>query len=110
MVCLADNGYIFPMTREQVLDTLRAHEAELRRLGVLHAALFGSLARGDAGPRSDIDVMIDFDPASSISMWDYVGIVQSIQALLPGKVDVVGRRGMNRHIRPHAEREAVYAF
>ncbi|MGU3666312.1 nucleotidyltransferase family protein [Methylobacterium sp. A49B] len=43
------------------LDILRANEAELRRRGVLHAALFGSVARGEAHAESDVDVMIEID-------------------------------------------------
>jgi predicted nucleotidyltransferase len=43
--------------REQVLARLRDHAAELRRRGVPHAALFGSMARGEAGPDSDIDII-----------------------------------------------------
>ena len=44
-----------------VLETLRAHEADLRGMGVSHAAVFGSVARGDAGSGSDIDVMVELD-------------------------------------------------
>jgi predicted nucleotidyltransferase len=46
---------------QYVLDTLRAHETDLRQLGVAHAAVFGSVARGDAGAGSDIDVLVDLD-------------------------------------------------
>jgi len=46
---------------QSVLDTLRSHESDLRRLGVSHAAVFGSVARGEAGAESDIDVLVDLD-------------------------------------------------
>ena len=49
------------MTREDVIATLRAHEAALKKQKVVHAALFGSLARGEAGPDSDIDIMVELD-------------------------------------------------
>ena len=41
---------------------LRAHEAELSRLGVARLGLFGSVARGEAGPESDVDVLVEFAP------------------------------------------------
>ena len=43
---------------KSVLETLRAHETELRGLGVAHAAVFGSVARGEERAESDIDVLV----------------------------------------------------
>ena len=54
-----------------VLETLKAHEAELRSHGVRHAAVFGSVARGQALPTSDIDVLVDLDPDSPIGVFEY---------------------------------------
>ena len=64
------------MNREHVIATRRAHKPQLRRLGVQHAALFGSVARGDATPASDIDIMIELEPDAPIGMFEYVGITQ----------------------------------
>jgi predicted nucleotidyltransferase len=47
---------------DTVLETLRAHEGELRRLGMSHAAVFGSVARGEARMDSDVDVLVELDP------------------------------------------------
>lgn len=99
------------MTREDVLQVLRDHEAQLREQGVIHAALFGSLARGDAGPKSDIDIMIEFDPDAPVTMWSYVAVIRYVQSLFGRRrTDVVNRLGINKYIRPSAERDAVHAF
>lgn len=101
------------MNRDQVLSVPRSHEAELRSQGVAHAALFGSLARGDAGPRSDIDVLIRFDPAAPVILWDYAGLKRYVAKLLkqPGrKVDVIDLDGMHAQVRTNVERDALYAF
>ncbi|MGE5567304.1 MAG: nucleotidyltransferase family protein [Parcubacteria group bacterium] len=99
------------MTREEVLQVLKDHEAELKQRGVAHAALFGSLARGEAGPKSDIDIMIDFDPEAPITMWDYVAVIRYVKGLFRRrKADVVNHGGMNKYILPTAERDAIYAF
>jgi predicted nucleotidyltransferase len=101
------------MTREEVLQVLKDHEAELRERGVAHAALFGSLARGEAGPRSDIDVLIRFDPEAPVTLWDYVGLKRIVAGMLKRtgrKVDVIDLDGMSRYVRPSVERDAVYAF
>jgi predicted nucleotidyltransferase len=98
------------MKRADALRTLKDHETELRRLGVRHAALFGSLARDDAGPGSDVDILLDIDPAARITVFDYAGIVEYVQALFPGRVDVANRESLKPHVRPSAERDAIDAF
>jgi hypothetical protein len=50
------------MNRQEILDRLRENEAALRAQGVAHAALFGSVARGEARPDSDIDIMVEIAP------------------------------------------------
>lgn len=98
------------LDREQVLAVLRAHEAELRGRGVAHAALFGSLARGEAGPDSDIDLMIEIAPDAAIGLFEYVGITQYLEDLFPIRVDVANREGLKPLVRPGVERDAIYAF
>ncbi|MDB5521732.1 MAG: nucleotidyltransferase [Tardiphaga sp.] len=56
------------MTSAEILDVLRRSEPELRAKGVRHAGLFGSAARGEANPDSDIDIMIDLDPDLPLSV------------------------------------------
>jgi predicted nucleotidyltransferase len=98
------------MNRDAVIAILRAHEPELRRRGVLHAALFGSLARGEATPASDIDILIELAPDAPIDLFEYVAITQYLDDLFPDSVDVANRDRLKRLVRPHAEREAAYAF
>jgi len=78
--------------------------------GVAHAALFGSVARGEDRPDSDIDIMIEIAPDSRMDLFRYVGIVQFIEELFPVPVDVANREGLKPFVRPSAERDAVYAF
>lgn len=98
------------ITREQVIATLRRHEIELTGRGVLHVALFGSLARDEAGPDSDIDVMVELAPDAPIDLFDYMAITEYIANLFPTKVDVANREGLKPLVRPNIERDAIYAF
>ncbi len=98
------------MNREQIIETLRANENDLRRRGVLHVALFGSVARAEAKPTSDIDLMIELEPEAPIGLFEYVEITQYLGDLFPNRVDVVNSRKLKPLVRPQAERDAIYAF
>ena len=98
------------MNRERIIATLRAHEPDLRRRGVLHVALFGSAARGEAKPDSDIDILIELEPEAPIGVFEYVGITQYLADLFPNRVDVANHSRLKALVRPSAERDAVYAF
>src|ERR1700683_140031 len=98
------------MNREEIVARLRENEAALRMRGVAHVALFGSRARGDQQPESDTDIMIEFDPAARITVFDYAGLKDYIAALFDGKVDVVDRDGLKPYVKPAATTDAIYAF
>jgi predicted nucleotidyltransferase len=98
------------MDRQSIIAILQKHQAELHRQGVLHAALFGSVARGDARPDSDIDIMIDLDPDAHLGVFDYVGLKDYIAGLFDAPVDVVNREGLKPYVKPAALSDAVYAF
>jgi len=98
------------MNSSQGLETLRRSEHALRGRGVKHAALFGSVARGENRSDSDIDIMIEFDPEARITVFDYVDIKEYIAQLFDGPVDVVNREGLKPYVRPAAMADAIYAF
>jgi len=98
------------MYGQEIITKLRENEAALRARGVTHAALFGSRARGDNRPDSDIDIMIEVDPAAPVGVYEYVALKDYIAGLFDGPVDVVSRDGLKPYIRPAATVDAVYAF
>jgi len=98
------------MDRNAALEILRRSEAALRARGVSHAAFFGSVARGESRPDSDIDIMIEIDPDKTVGIYDYVDLKDFIAALFEGPVDVINRDSLKPHIGPAATAEAIYAF
>jgi predicted nucleotidyltransferase len=98
------------MNSSKALETLRCFEQALRGRGVKHAALFGSVARGENGVDSDIDIMIEFDPDARITVFDYVDLKEYIAGLFEEPVDVVSVDGFKSYIRPVAMADAIYAF
>jgi predicted nucleotidyltransferase len=73
------------MDRQSIIATLKKHQAELQRQGVKHVALFGSASRGDAGPCSDIDIMIALDPEAHLGMYEYVTSRITLEACSTGQ-------------------------
>jgi predicted nucleotidyltransferase len=98
------------MNRQEILDRLRDNERALRARGVVHAALFGSRARGDDRPDSDTDIMIEVAPDVRMTVYDYVGLKDTIASLFDGRVDVVSRDGLKPYVRPAVTADAIYAF
>jgi hypothetical protein len=96
--------------RERIIATLQAHETELHRRGVRHAALFGSIARGEGKRTSDIDILIELDPQAPVRLFEHVGITQYLADLFPARVDVANRSSLKPLVRRTIEPDAIYAF
>ncbi len=77
---------------DQVLDTLRAHQADARQIGVEFVGVVGSVARGEARPDSDVDVV--YDVRKSGHLWAFLGLVADLEDALGRRVDVVDRAMM----------------
>ena len=103
---LLDSMGEVPPNLQQVLNVLHAHEAELRRRGVCH----GSVARGEAGSHSDIDVLVDLDPQKPIGLFEYARIKLYIAELLGGSADVVNRKTLKPLLREAILRDTMNAF
>jgi len=97
-------------TLDCVLKTLRSHEDELRRLGVSHAAVFGSVARGEATEASDVDVLVELDDRRPMGIFEYARLKLYINEVLDGAGDVVNRRTIKPLLRDSILRDAVHAF
>ena len=96
--------------RERVIRAIRAHEAELRALGVARLWLFGSLARGDAGRRSDVDVLISVPPAQKFSLLDLAEVRVELCDLLGREAGVVIREDMRPDFRDTIADDLIEVF
>ncbi|HEY0393040.1 MAG TPA: nucleotidyltransferase domain-containing protein [Candidatus Elarobacter sp.] len=92
------------------LVALREREAWLRAIGVVHAAVFGSVARGDDGPASDIDVLVDIATGAPVGTPEMLRIEAELAEALGRSVDVVSRGGLRSPRHDHILKELVPAF
>jgi len=99
-----------PVSLSQVLSTLQQHEAELRRHGVCHAAVFASVARNESHANSDIDVLVDLDPQRPMGLFEYSRVRLYISELLGGSADVVSRKTLRPLLKDAILRDAVNVF
>jgi uncharacterized protein len=98
------------MDREYVIGMLRAHERELKQAGIVRLSVFGSTARGDRGPSSDVDLLAAFDENRRLSLLDLVGIERQLAELLGCAVDLAEEGRLRPHVQKSVEAEAVRAF
>jgi predicted nucleotidyltransferase len=98
------------MKRDEIIRTLKEREADLRTHGVTHAAVFGSVARDQQKPNSDVDILVDLDAAVVATLFDYAGLKDYVASLFEGSVDVIDREALKPRLRPRAAADAIYAF
>lgn len=92
-----------------MVDALKSKREEILRLarrhGVTRVRVFGSMARGDAGPQSDVDLLIDV--GAEPSPWFPGGLITDLEELLGRRVQVVTERGLDVLLRDRVLQEAV---
>lgn len=95
------------MNRQQIAAILAAHAAELRARGVVSLALFGSAARSQAGPASDIDLLVEF--ARPVGLFAFFSLQHWLEGILGvEKVDLVERGALHPALSKSVLDEAIH--
>jgi len=81
-----------------------------RKYYVRELSVFGSAARGDMQPASDIDLLVEFQPEARIGLFKFAEMEEELAALFGRKVDLVSKRGLKPWIRPHVLRDAKVLY
>lgn len=98
------------MDTEHILAILREHASELSAEGLVHLRLFGSVARGEASPESDVDLLAEFAPTKCLTLVTVGGLESRLSDLLGARVDLSSAEWMREPVRDRVLREAVLAF
>lgn len=100
--------YTFGMVTAQTLLTqLSSQKDALQKFGVNRIGVFGSVARGEATDKSDVDLLVEFDPAKK-TYRNYLGTATFIEELLGRSVDLVTPQALSPYIKPHILKDIRY--
>ena len=97
------------MLTNDILQRLRADQPALDRFGVSSIAVFGSFARGQARPDSDLDILVDYRDDARPDLFDFIELKQHLEALFGRPVDLATPEALHRGLRERILAEAVYA-
>ena len=100
------------MTKAEALARLRSREDDLRKLGITNLAIFGSTARNEARPDSDVDLVasVDYDAVRALGPFNFFGIEGKIEEMLGPKVDFMTEPSRNDRLRVEIDRDRVHVF
>ena len=95
------------MDGTDVTRALLAHREVLQQFAVRELRLFGSTLRGEAGDTSDIDLLVDYDPAARVGLFAFVRLQRRLSELLGRRVDLATPDALHPALREGILREAV---
>ena len=99
-----------PDLTEHILSVLKAHEAELRRNGIRHLSVFGSVARGDAEAASDVDLAAEFDPTARMDLFRLTALERRLGEILGRQVDLLPEPVEKPRLQANIDRDRRRAF
>ena len=95
------------LTKEDILNVFRQHRESFRQLGVRRLGLFGSYVRREQHVGSDVDVVVEFDPAEK-TFDHFVDLAERLEELLGRPVELVTQESLSPYLGPSIRQEAEY--
>ena len=94
------------MTREEFFSRIAAHRPELVRAGVRRLGVFGSVAQDEAGPESDVDILVEFEDVPDL--YEFAALHERLAEILGRPVDLTTPQALRQHLRSRVLDEVRY--
>ncbi len=95
--------------KEYILSEMKQQKRELKNLGIVRIGLFGSYVRDEQSEKSDIDILIEFEPEKE-NFDNYMSVYDILENLFRNeKNEIVTKNGLSPHIGPQILKEVIYA-
>lgn len=101
VVCYTSGMNVLAAHRQQIIDTVTNY-------GVTYLAVFGSHARNEATPDSDIDLLVDY--AKPLGLFKFARLQRQLSEILKKNVDLVSRKGVSKHLKPYIMHDAQVVY
>ncbi|MCK5785826.1 MAG: nucleotidyltransferase family protein [Candidatus Sabulitectum sp.] len=95
---------------KEIIEILRMNKALLHQFHVSSLSIFGSVARGDAGLDSDVDMLVEFEPGVAIGFFTFARLQSSLSDLVGRPVDLVTVDALHKALKHKILKEAIYAL
>jgi predicted nucleotidyltransferase len=96
------------ITKEIIIDILKSQKPKLSKFGVNNIGLFGSYLTNEQSDKSDIDLLIDFDPQQE-NFDNYMAVYDILENIFGNnRIEVVTRNGLSPHIGPKILKDVMY--
>jgi len=95
-----------PMELDEALQILSSHKKELSEFGVNSLAIFGSWARNEARPDSDVDILVEFD--KPVGLFEFIDLKDYLEGILHSRVDIGTPSSLKPRLKEQVIKEAVY--
>lgn len=96
-------------SKEDILSEMKQQKRALQHLGIVRIGLFGSYAREEQSEKSDIDILIEFEPEKE-NFDNYMAVYDMLENLFGNsKIEIVTKNGLSPHIGPQILKEVIYA-
>lgn len=96
-------------TKEEVLDLINQHRNDIKNYGVLRVGLFGSFMKGTPSSKSDVDLLVEFDPEKK-NFRNFINLAFFLEDLFHRKVELVTMESLSPYLKPHILKEVEYAL
>ena len=91
---------------QEIIKILQEHKSELqKKYPVYSIGIFGSYARGEQKPESDVDILVEIHPKIGLG---FISLADELESLLHLKVDLVSKKGVKQHYLPLIQSELIY--